>query len=371
MTRLRPIFLSVGALALVLSACASTQAWAAIVNGTEISRSEFTDQLDAIEGNDELAAFFSAATGVSVSGEGDSAGSEFAAVWLTQLIQSEILSQAAEESGVEVTDSIEAVGSELAPSQFLTPNQEEQLLAPEEQLEALATRFEELPAVFRDAAIAQLASLVAFAKPEEDVQIACGRHILVSTQPDPTTGQAPDSDAALAEAEALRARIAAGEDFAQVAATESDDPGSAQAGGDLGCLSPGQTVPEFDAVLFAQMPGELSEPVSTDFGFHIIEVTEQVSGPFEDLTLEQQVTAITAELQAVDPAELQTLIEDADVEVDASYGEWVVDAEGARVVAPESADVQEQPPEPPTDTGPADGQLPTETGPAETPNPTG
>ncbi len=372
MTRLRPRFLSVVsvvALALLAGACGGNsalapRAWAARVGGTEISRSDFTDQLDAIRGNDELSAFFAQATGLPVDGEGDSAGAAFSAVWLTQIIQGEIVRQAAEDSGVEITDSVKAVAAELAPSQFLTPNQEEQLLPPDQQREALAARFEALPAAFRDAAVDQLAALVAFAMPEGDVELACARHILVSTQPDSLTGVAPDPAAALAEAQDLRARLEAGEDFAQLAATESDDAGSAAAGGDLGCLPRGATVAEFDAALFELQPGEISEPVATDFGYHIIEVTDRITGSFDELTLDQQAIVITAALQSVDAAELRKLIEDADVEVDPSFGEWLVDDQGARVEPPAGADAEQRP----ADTGATDTGS-TDTGPTGTSQP--
>jgi peptidyl-prolyl cis-trans isomerase SurA len=68
-----------------------------------------------------------------------------------------------------------------------------------------------------------------------------------------------------------------GDDFATVARAVSEDPVSAADGGDLEWLSPGDTVPEFEQAL-AQMPlGELSEPIKTRFGWHLIEVLERRS----------------------------------------------------------------------------------------------
>ena len=64
-----------------------------------------------------------------------------------------------------------------------------------------------------------------------------------------------------------------GGDFAQLAQTHSEDPGSAENGGDLGVIVPGQTVPLFEAALFALEEDGLSEVVETPFGFHVIQMT--------------------------------------------------------------------------------------------------
>jgi peptidyl-prolyl cis-trans isomerase SurA len=73
---------------------------------------------------------------------------------------------------------------------------------------------------------------------------------------------------------ALRERIVSGlEDFESVARRESEDPGSGQAGGDLGEFERGMMVPEFDEVVWVLPIGEVSEPVRTQFGWHLIEVT--------------------------------------------------------------------------------------------------
>lgn len=86
---------------------------------------------------------------------------------------------------------------------------------------------------------------------------------------------AADRDAARARAEAVRAEIAGGADFAAVAARESDDPGSRNSGGELGTVTRGQTVAPFEAALYSLPIGELSQPVETQFGFHVIQVHER------------------------------------------------------------------------------------------------
>ncbi|RTE86892.1 MULTISPECIES: SurA N-terminal domain-containing protein [Gammaproteobacteria] len=96
-----------------------------------------------------------------------------------------------------------------------------------------------------------------------------------------------DEAAALAEAEAALARIEAGEDFAEVAADVSDDMFSAQDGGDLGTLERGLIDPTFeDAGFELNEQGQVSDVVRSEFGFHIIKLTEfneATQTPFEEV----------------------------------------------------------------------------------------
>ena len=93
------------------------------------------------------------------------------------------------------------------------------------------------------------------------------RHILVK----PT--EVLSDEAAQQRAVDLRQRILDGEDFAMVAKEYSDDIGSATEGGELGWTNPGQMVPEFEAAMASTDIGEISEPVRSEFGWHILEVT--------------------------------------------------------------------------------------------------
>ena len=76
------------------------------------------------------------------------------------------------------------------------------------------------------------------------------------------------------EAVAARQRIEQGADFAAVAAELSQDPGSGSNGGALGWFGPGMMVPEFEAAVAELEVGELSQPVQTDFGWHILSLNE-------------------------------------------------------------------------------------------------
>jgi len=92
-------------------------------------------------------------------------------------------------------------------------------------------------------------------KPEPEVK---ARHILVATE---------------AEAKTALKRVRDGEDFAKVATEVSKDPGSQ--GGDLGWFTKDQMVPEFANVAFSMTPNQISEPVKSQFGWHIIKVEDK------------------------------------------------------------------------------------------------
>ena len=85
------------------------------------------------------------------------------------------------------------------------------------------------------------------------------RHILVETE---------------AEAKTVAEELKKGADFAELAKKKSKDPGAAD-GGDLGFFTKDQMVPEFSAVAFAMEPGKVSDPVKSQFGWHIIKVEEK------------------------------------------------------------------------------------------------
>lgn len=81
---------------------------------------------------------------------------------------------------------------------------------------------------------------------------------------------------------AFKAQLEAGASFDSIARAESDDTGSARRGGDLQWFGIGRMVPEFEKAAFALQPGEISDPIRTQFGWHIIKVTERRGvEPFE------------------------------------------------------------------------------------------
>jgi len=97
------------------------------------------------------------------------------------------------------------------------------------------------------------------AKQIGDEQEVHARHILVETED---------------EAKAIKAELDKGADFAKLAKEKSKDPGASD-GGDLGFFTKDQMVPEFSTAAFALEPGKISDPVKTQFGWHIIKVEEK------------------------------------------------------------------------------------------------
>ena len=97
-------------------------------------------------------------------------------------------------------------------------------------------------------------------------------HILIGI---PQNADAATKQQAKTKAEALLKDLKAGKDFAEAAKANSQDPGSAPNGGDLGYFEQGQMVPPFEQAAFALKAGEMSDVVETQFGYHIIKVAEK------------------------------------------------------------------------------------------------
>ncbi|MGA2881034.1 MAG: peptidylprolyl isomerase [Bryobacteraceae bacterium] len=117
------------------------------------------------------------------------------------------------------------------------------------------------------------------------------RHILLSIANKPKD-EVPKIQA---QAEALLKQIKGGADFADLAKKNSQDPGSAQKGGDLGWVSRGQMVKNFEDAVFTLKPNEISNVVTTEYGFHIIQVLEKQPAHLQ--TLDEVKPAILATLK--------------------------------------------------------------------------
>lgn len=304
-------------LAFALGACtgsAATSGVAAQVGEVDISVADVED----------------AAAEQSVASEAPgSPGEEAQAAALTALIRSEILRQAAEELGVEVTDEDVAEQRAQVEEQAGSPE------ALEQALEQAGVSPEQFQQSLREQAIqtkiiAQLSEDIdddavrsAF---DDDPQGRFGprlavRHVLTETRD---------------EAQQALRRIRSGEDFAEVAADLSIDPGSAESGGDLGDIGRGETVEPFEEAAYGAEVGELVGPVRSEFGFHVIEVTDRIAAPeFGDVE-EQIRDELTAQSGGPAFADFITgFISDRGVEIDEAYGTW--DENAVAVVPPGAA----------------------------------
>jgi parvulin-like peptidyl-prolyl isomerase len=126
--------------------------------------------------------------------------------------------------------------------------------------------------------IGQLAKYFARATAEQ----VRARHILVSVNKNATQ---KEKDEALKKVKDIQKQLKAGADFSEMAKKYSDDPGSKNRGGDLGSFVKGDMVPAFETAAFNAKVGEISEPILTDFGYHLIKVDEKKAS--RTVTLEE------------------------------------------------------------------------------------
>ncbi|BCN93237.1 peptidylprolyl isomerase [Thiomicrorhabdus immobilis] len=118
------------------------------------------------------------------------------------------------------------------------------------------------------------------------------KHILISLESDSAEAKAA-AEKTIAE---IQAKLAAGEAFEELAKTYSQDPGSASTGGDLGTFEQGMMVPEFDEAVFSMKEGEVSQPVKTEFGYHLIKLVKIV--PKQAQPLEKVKAEVTKQYQS-------------------------------------------------------------------------
>jgi peptidyl-prolyl cis-trans isomerase D len=141
------------------------------------------------------------------------------------------------------------------------------------------------------------------------------RHILLMTQ-----GKSDaEKKQALAKAQDLLKQLRGGADFADLAKKNSQDPGSAQNGGDLGFIVKGQTVPEFEKIAFTAKSKEISDVVTTQYGYHILQILEKE--PARVKPFEEAKAALAEELKKQGVNEkTQALADQARAELEKSPG---------------------------------------------------
>jgi len=134
----------------------------------------------------------------------------------------------------------------------------------------------------------------------------------------PIAPSARDIESTHEYAKMLLAQIKEGADFAEIARSSSDDPGSAAQGGELGDYTPhGRWVKEFDSTAFALDSGEISEPIRTQFGYHIIQsLGKRMENGEEQVKARHILLAITATSETIDSLEM--ILTDIKNEVDAN-----------------------------------------------------
>ncbi|MFM8830389.1 MAG: peptidylprolyl isomerase, partial [Spartobacteria bacterium] len=203
----------------------------------------------------------------------------------TQLLQDLIMDKlvAAAASSEKVSDA--DVDAELAKIKGQFPDEkafQEQIaqagMTPEKLKENIRTGLQQsrwmksqvkTPDVTNDQAKAFYESNI---KEFEQPETVKASHILFMVDPDASADVVKQKEEAAAKA---AERAAAGEDFTKLAKELSEEPGASESGGDLGFFPKDRMVPEFAEVAFAQKVGDISKPVKTQFGWHVIKVTDK------------------------------------------------------------------------------------------------
>jgi len=156
------------------------------------------------------------------------------------------------------------------------------------------------------------------------------RHILIKSD-------ASNDAEKKAKAEGILKQLKGGADFAKLAKENSDDPGSAAMGGELGFIVRGQTVPEFEKAAFTLQPGQTSGLVKTTYGYHIIQVEKHEAAhtqPFEEV----RGKLFQEYVQRTQQAQLEQLADKAlaDLRKDPTHPEKAAEAVGGTVIRAEN-----------------------------------
>jgi len=285
---------------LAATSCSTVDPPAATVNGVDIDRDEFQDEVERLAEN-----LRESQPDQDPLGEGaGTLQADFVRGELRDRILDVIISEELDRRGRVTTDSDLAFAqASTATDEFTGVDQDivDRKLAQRARLVALAAALIDL-AGWDDASLQALYD----ADPTTYEQ-TCVSHILVATE---------------AEALAAKERLDEGEGFGALAQELSTDTGSAAQAGALGCLGADvNLVPEFAEAMVAAEVGVVTEPVETQFGFHLILVTDRSVPDFATVrtTIQQRL------VQEAGPALqdfLGTAVLSADVTVDSRYGAW-------------------------------------------------
>ena len=268
--------------ALAASACGGNESVPsgsiAVVDGTEISKDELDQLLDQAKQGYE-------ANKQEFPKVGTPEYQSIQTQYLAYLVQREEFRQSAAELGIEVTEKdVDDAEDELVKTRFNGDRKEyekalkQQSLTPEEYrstLEASVLAQKLYEEVTKDTKVTDEDILAYYTQNQSQYGTAESRdvrHILIAEKD--ADGKV-DFEKSKAKADQIYAELKGGADFAELAKASSEDPGSKDSGGKL-TISRGQTVPEFDKTSFELDEGELSKPVKTTYGYHVIEAVSPV-----------------------------------------------------------------------------------------------
>lgn len=318
------------------------------VAGTTVSVSELTDELDYLAANPAVAQSLIGVDTSAINAGGPESGParmQASVAVLNVHVFAALLGEAAANEGVEPdADDLRTANDAVGRLASQAPGMPAQL---NEALLRLVSLQAALGRSISDAIVEPTEAEIRAAYDEvigdgsDFTDYRCSSHILVSFGDGAPGSTAEPTDdevaAALASATAAQQRLDAGEAFETVAGEVSDDTGSGARGGDLGCNQSGTFVPEFEAALVALSPGEVSVPVRTEFGFHLIRLDSVGPPAFEDVEAEiaSQLLEQNSDPQEVLLVLVTSVAADVDVVVNPRFGAWSL--EQLAVVAPPGA----------------------------------
>jgi foldase protein PrsA len=240
--------------------------------------------------------------------------------YVAYLVELEQLRQAAEELGVSVSEKdVDAAEKELIKTRFNGKRSEYEKALEQQgftaaqyrenalEVSALSTKIFDV--VTKDVKVTEQEILAYYTQNQSQYgtpESRDVRHILIAEKDD--DGKV-DFAASKAKADDIYAQLEGGADFAELAKENSADPGSKDSGGKL-TISRGQTVPEFDKVSFELDKGELSKPVKTEYGYHVIEAVSDVRKATTTPIGKVRATIRATLLQQKRNEEMQAWVED-------------------------------------------------------------
>jgi len=306
----KALFLGAAAvgLSLTAAACNPIEPYAALVNGQAITQTALNQELEAVRSSPQVMQTL-AQNQLAVTGAGqETFSSDFAAQVLRGEIFYALIHQEVVRRRLTVTGADLASARQDAAAEFGSPGEFQSL--PGYYQDVLVHRSADanaLAAAIGRVHLGAAAIAAYYAAHRAEYVEACVQHILVATQ---------------AEAAQVKADLAAGKPFDQEAAAKSTDTGSAANGGRLGCGPANQYVAPFAHAVETLPVGVVSDPVQSQFGWHIIEVTARTQQPLSAVESQIRQQLLSNASQSLNGF-LQQASARADIVVNARYGTWV------------------------------------------------
>lgn len=338
MKRFLSLFLLVVALA-AGAACNTARPAAAAVDGDDISQDELNDELDAINENDQYLELIQQ-EGFRIQGRGPNTfDMNFVSQTLTRQILYRLIHDELERRDLAVTDGdLQAAQSNVERS---IGGADVFRAFPEGYRRTLIRRQAEVTKLqdeLSDVEVDEAAIKSFYDQNQQLFSQTCVSHILFAVtgeggQQIDEQATAAAADRLKAEADAVRAQLGAGGDFNALAAQHSKDPSNATQGGTLGCNPPGTFLPEFETAMDALAINDVSQPVQTRFGFHLIKVTSRDPQSLEDATPQIQQRLQSDAQQALSEF-LREKVSSAKITVNPRYGTFQADGPAPGIVPP-------------------------------------